>query len=263
MTPTVCSVTLNALSVSPSPRSIPRISSDAVGDPGVSTTAAYLYHRIRELRAERRALLQQLGRDRLDRVAAGLGADGVVDPRVVAVVGRAERDRRETAVTELAETVPIDVCPPSKEDGRACDVLAGGKDITWETRSPEVEAYVSPVSAYQGVRKALASQQRRIGLRGRVVMVGRDIGTVVLPEAQLKIYLVASPEERARRRYKEILDRGGQADYDTILAGVQRRDEIDSHRAFSPLKAAADAIIVDSDRLTADQVFVEVEKLCR
>src|SRR5512143_922434 len=78
----------------------------------------------------------------------------------------------ETAVTELAETVPIDVCPPSKEDGRACDVLAGGKDITWETRSPEVEAYVSPVSAYQGVRKALASQQRRIGLRGRVVMVG-------------------------------------------------------------------------------------------
>jgi cytidylate kinase len=169
----------------------------------------------------------------------------------------------EAAVTELAETVPIDVRPHSNEDGRACDVLAGGKDITWETRSPEVEAYVSPVSAYQGVRKALASQQRRIGLRGRVVMVGRDIGTVVLPEAQLKIYLVASPEERARRRYKEILDRGGQADYGTILAGVQRRDEIDSHRAFSPLKAAADAIIVDSDRLTADQVFVEVEKLCR
>lgn len=169
----------------------------------------------------------------------------------------------EAAVTELAETVPIDVCPPSKEDGRACDVLAGGKDITWETRSPEVEAYVSPVSAYQGVRKALASQQRRIGLRGKVVMVGRDIGTVVLPEAQLKIYLVASPEERANRRYKEILDRGGQAEYETILAGVKMRDEIDSNRAFSPLKAAADAIIVDSDRLTADQVFAEVEKLCR
>jgi cytidylate kinase len=169
----------------------------------------------------------------------------------------------EDAVTKLAETVPIDVCPPSKEDGRACDVLAGRQDITWETRSPEVEAYVSPVSAYQGVRKALASQQRRIGLRGKVVMVGRDIGTVVLPEAQLKIYLVASPEERARRRYKEILDRGGRADYETILAGVKMRDDIDSNRAFSPLKAAPDAIILDSDRLNADEVFANVEKLCR
>ncbi len=169
----------------------------------------------------------------------------------------------EAKVTCLAETVPIDVRPPSKEDGRPCDVLADGVDITWETRTPEVEAYVSPVSAYQGVRKALASQQRRIGLRGKVVMVGRDIGTVVLPEAQLKIYLVASPEERARRRYQEILDRGGSADYETILAGVMRRDEIDSHRAFSPLKAAPDAIILDSDRLNADEVFAKVEKLCR
>jgi cytidylate kinase len=94
-------------------------------------------------------------------------------------------------------------------------------------------------------------------------MVGRDIGTVVLPEAQLKIYLVASAEERARRRYKEILDRGGKADYETILAGVRMRDEIDSNRAFSPLRAAADAVILDSDKLNADEVFARVEKLCR
>jgi cytidylate kinase len=169
----------------------------------------------------------------------------------------------EAAVTKLAETVQIDVRPPSKNDGRACYVLADGVDITWETRSPEVEANVSPVSAYRGVRQALASQQRRIGLRGRVVMVGRDIGTVVLPEAELKIYLDASAEERARRRYKEILDRGGEADYEQILAGVRLRDEIDSTRAFAPLRAAEDAIVLDSDKMNADNVFAKVEALCR
>jgi CMP/dCMP kinase len=169
----------------------------------------------------------------------------------------------ETAVTHLAETTSIDVRPPSKEDGRPCDVLADGVDITWETRTPEVEANVSPVSAYRGVRQALASQQRRIGLRGKVVMVGRDIGTVVLPEADLKIYLDASAEERARRRYTEIINRGGEADYEKILAGVRMRDEIDSTRAFSPLRAAEDAIILDSDKLNADQVFRKVKALCR
>ena len=169
----------------------------------------------------------------------------------------------EMAVTHLAETARIDVRPPSQEDGRACDVLADGVDITWETRTPAVEAQVSPVSAYRGVRQALASQQRRIGLRGRVVMVGRDIGTVVLPEADLKIYLDASPEERARRRYTEIIERGGEADFEKILAGVRMRDEIDSTRAFSPLRAARDAVILDSDKLNADEVFAKVEALCR
>jgi CMP/dCMP kinase len=176
---------------------------------------------------------------------------------------RGVKVENEAAVTKLAETVQIDVSSPSEKDGRACDVLAEGVDITWETRSPEVEANVSPVSAYRGVRQALASQQRRIGLRGRVVMVGRDIGTVVLPEAELKIYLDASAEERARRRYKEILERGGKADYEKILSGVRMRDEIDSTRAFSPLRAAKDAVILDSDKLNADEVFAKVEALCR
>ena len=171
--------------------------------------------------------------------------------------------KAEAAVTHLAETAQIDVRPSSQDDGRACDVLLDGVDITWETRRPEVEANVSPVSAYQGVRLALAAQQRRIGLRGRVIMVGRDIGTVVLPEADLKIYLDASAQERARRRYEEILQRGGQADYVQVLAGVRSRDGIDSTRAFSPVRAAADAVILDSDRLDADQVFAKVEALGR
>jgi len=167
----------------------------------------------------------------------------------------------EAAITALSNEVQIDVRPPSKADGRACDVLADGVDVTWETRRPEVDANVSQVSAYKGVRQALASQQRRIGLRGRVVMVGRDIGTVVLPEADLKIYLEASPEERARRRFDEIIARGGKADYKEILAGVRKRDRIDSTRAHSPLQAAQDAIIIDSDHLNADEVFAKVVAL--
>jgi cytidylate kinase len=100
-------------------------------------------------------------------------------------------------------------------------------------------------------------------MRGRVIMVGRDIGTVVLPEADLKIYLDASPKERARRRYEEILQRGGKPDYRQILAGVRKRDRIDSTRAFSPLRAAKDAVILDSNKLNADEVFAKVEALCR
>jgi len=169
----------------------------------------------------------------------------------------------EAAVTTLAESAQIDIRPASQEDGRANDVLLDGVDITWETRRPEVDANVSPVSAYRGVRLALSAQQRRIGLRGRVVMVGRDIGTVVLPEADLKIYLDASAKERARRRYKEIIDRGETADYEEILAGVRMRDEIDSSRAVSPLRPADDAILLNSDKLNADEVFARVEALCR
>jgi cytidylate kinase len=168
----------------------------------------------------------------------------------------------EAAVARLAEDVQIDVNPPSLSDGRVCDVLADGQDITWEIRRPEVDANVSAVSAYRGVRTALSAQQRRVGLRGRVVMVGRDIGTVVLPEAGLKIYLDASAKERARRRYEEITGRGGSADYHVILAQVRERDRIDSTRSVSPLRPAQDAVHIDSDSLDEDQVFEKVRALC-
>ena len=171
--------------------------------------------------------------------------------------------RDEAQVTALAEGTPIDVAPASRSDGRACDVLVGGEDITWETRRPEVEANVSVVSAYRGVRAALSQQQRRIGQRGRVVMVGRDIGTVVLPEADLKIYLDATAEERAKRRYNEIIARGGTADYDVILAKVIERDRIDSTRDVAPLKAAEDAFVLDSDKLNADEVFQRIMTLVK
>jgi len=169
----------------------------------------------------------------------------------------------EAAVTALAESTPIEVAPTSVFDGRTSDVIVDGRDITWETRLPEVERNVSPVSAYRGVRAALSQQQRRIGLRGNVVMVGRDIGTVVLPEADLKIYLVATPEERARRRYDEILARGEKADYQEILSKVSERDRIDSTRDIAPLKPAGDAVLLDSDKLSVEEVFERALALCR
>lgn len=167
----------------------------------------------------------------------------------------------EVAVTTLAENAQIDVRPPSIEDGRCNDVLLDGEDVTWDIRRPAVDANVSPVSVYPGVRRALTLQQRRIGLRGCVVMVGRDIGTVVLPEADLKIYLDASAEVRARRRYNERIQRGESADLEAILAVVRERDRIDSTRAVAPLCAAQDAMIIDSDNLNADQVLDKVKSL--
>jgi cytidylate kinase len=169
----------------------------------------------------------------------------------------------ETKITALAEETPIDVAPASKSDGRACDVLVAGKDITWEIRLPAVDANVSVVSAYPGVRAALSKQQRRIGQRGRVVMVGRDIGTVVLPEADLKIYLDASAVERAKRRFKEMSARGANVNYEVILAKVIERDRIDSTRDVAPLRAADDAVVIDSDKMSVDEVFDQVMVLCK
>jgi CMP/dCMP kinase len=167
----------------------------------------------------------------------------------------------EQAISELTAQLQIDVQPASVQDGRAYDVLIDGQDVTWEIRRSEVEANVSVVSTYPAVRRSLAAAQRRIGLRGQVVMVGRDIGTVVLPEADLKVYLDASVEERAKRRYKEILERGQSANPQAVLESMQERDRIDSTRAMSPLRAADDAIILDSDHLDAGQVFEQVKEL--
>jgi len=167
----------------------------------------------------------------------------------------------EKFVTELAERIQIDVQPPSCSDGRMADVLVDDKDITWLIRTPRVERNVSQVSAYPGVRKAMTAQQRRIGLRGNVVMVGRDIGTVVLPEADLKIYLDATPEVRAQRRFDEKRQRCEDVTFEEILAGILLRDKIDSNRAVAPLKPAQDAHIIDSSGKNIQQVYEEAISL--
>lgn len=181
----------------------------------------------------------------------------------LAALRQLERVTDERAVTHLAETVHIDVREASQDDGRKSDVLLDGVDITWEIRAPEVDANVSVVSAYPGVRVAMTEQQRRIGKRGKVVMVGRDIGTVVLPDADLKVYMDASVEERARRRYDEVRQRGEAADYEAILTSMWRRDEIDSTRKVAPLRPAEDAVIVSTDGLSIEQVLEKIQALVK
>ena len=166
----------------------------------------------------------------------------------------------EPAVSALAEKIQIDVEPPSKDDGREYDVLVDGVDVTWLLRSPKVDAKVSKVSAYPAVRKALTKQQRRIGLRGQVIMVGRDIGTVVLPEADLKIFLDASVYERARRRFNQRIDRGEQVEFPKILKKLKKRDKIDSTREIAPLCVASDAVVINTDSLSVTDVLSQIEK---
>ena len=167
----------------------------------------------------------------------------------------------ELRVSSIAKNVKIDLQTPTINDGRDCDILMEGQDVTWDIRSPEVDAKVSIVSAYPKVRQVLSEKQRQIGLQGRVVMMGRDIGTVVLPEADLKIYLEASLEERARRRYHERIQRREDVDYDSILAMLRERDRIDSTREFAPLKPADDSIVIDTDGLNIQQVFATIVEL--
>jgi cytidylate kinase len=167
----------------------------------------------------------------------------------------------EEAVTRLAEAIRIDVQPPQANDGRLYTVLANGEDVTWKIRTPEVDAAVSPVSAYRRVREVLTEQMRRIGRRGRVVMVGRDIGTVVLPEADVKIYLDATVGTRARRRYLEVQKRGGGQSEAEIRDAMRTRDSYDSSRAVAPLRPAPDAQTIDTTPLDEDAVLQEIERL--
>jgi len=161
----------------------------------------------------------------------------------------------ERAVTALAEGLHIDITRPTVDDGRQYTVLADGEDVTWDIRRPEVDASVSVVSAYPGVRRAMVAHQRRIAAAGRVIMVGRDIGSVVLPDADLKLYLDATPQERARRRWLERQARGESVTYEEVLAMMLRRDEIDSHRAVSPLRVPDGAVVIDTTGLTIDEVL--------
>ncbi len=139
-------------------------------------------------------------------------------------------------------------------------VFIGGHEVTAAIRTAEIDKAVTPVSAAPSVRAALLEQQRRIGNAGNYVVEGRDIGTTVFPHAEVKIFLTASAEERARRRLAQNEARGiGSVDYDEVLADIIRRDEADSTRGTSPLRQAEDAYLLDSSKLTIDQV---VEIIC-
>ncbi len=164
----------------------------------------------------------------------------------------------EAAITRLAQALSIEVTAAQAADTRQYTVLLDDVDVTWQIRQPQVDANVSVPSKYPGVRAEMVRQQRRIAANGNVVMVGRDIGTVVLPEADLKIYLVASVEERARRRHMEELSRGLTSNYESVLSDLRHRDHLDSTRQTSPLKPADDAVIIDSTNRTVADIAREI-----
>lgn len=184
-----------------------------------------------------------------------------------AVAWRAQADGvaldDDAALGQLARTYDIAF---GHEPGNPApkQVFIGGVDVTDAIRTAAIDRAVSPVSAAPSVREALVEQQRRIGRAGNYVVEGRDIGTVVFPEAAVKVFLTASDEERAHRRVRQNVDRSiGSIDYDEVLADLRRRDEIDSSRATSPLRAADDAIRLDSTGRYIEDVIDEICTLAR
>jgi cytidylate kinase len=165
----------------------------------------------------------------------------------------------EIGITHLTRRLEMDILPVDLDsDGRHYTVLLNGTDVTWALRGVEVDINVSQVSTYAGVRADLVRRQRAIGERGRVVMVGRDIGTVVMPSAALKLYITASKEERARRRWKELEGRFRDASYEQILAEIERRDQIDGNREVAPMRPASDALIIDTTNRTPEEVIQDI-----
>lgn len=160
-------------------------------------------------------------------------------------------DPSDRAASEaLARSLRMSVKPSPK--GTA--IVVEDEDVTELLRSPEISMAASTISAWPGVREALLDIQKQEGAKGKIVAEGRDMGTVVFPQAGLKIFLYASPEERAQRRYKELAAKGAEVTPDQVLKEINERDDNDRNRSISPLKAAEDAMTIDSTKLDADAV---------
>lgn len=164
------------------------------------------------------------------------------------------------ALARLASTTEMVV---EAVTGDECRLIVDGGDVTDKLRSAEVDRTVSAVSAVPGVREILVQRQREVAARGHIVMVGRDIGTVVLSEAGLKVYLDASVDVRARRRHIQLLEGGSDIEYETVLGDLRRRDEWDSSRAVAPMRPAHDAVIFPTDDLELEDVVDRLEAMAR
>ena len=162
----------------------------------------------------------------------------------------------ERALGNLASKTTIRV-----KDQMSGTVLINGREVSEELRQPEVDRAVSLIARIPKVRAALVEQQREIAREGRTVVVGRDIGTVVLPDAGLKLFLVASVSERARRRYIELTGQGSDMAYDRVLKDLEARDNLDTGRRHSPLRPAPDAVSLDTDGTGVEEVMEKVMEL--
>ena len=159
-------------------------------------------------------------------------------------------------LTELAGSVGIDL----KVENGSYRVYLDGRDVSEAIRLPEVGAAASPVSAVGGVREHLVRKQQQLAEKNRVIMDGRDIGTVVLPNADLKVFLTASVEVRAKRRFDELTAKGIACDLSKVQADIAERDYRDSHREVSPLRQAADAVLLNTDNLSIEQVTAKIKE---
>lgn len=158
----------------------------------------------------------------------------------------------EDGIADMIEKTDIDF------DGGK--VMLDGRDVSKEIRSPEISMMASRVSAVPQVRKKLVGMQRRMGENKSVIMDGRDIGTNVLKNAELKIFLTADDRERAKRRYREMIEKGQDADYEKVLADIRKRDHDDMTRSVDPLKKADDAVEIDTTDMTIDEVVGAIIK---
>ena len=163
----------------------------------------------------------------------------------------------EEAVTDLFKQSQVDV----RYENGAQVTLLDGRDVTGMIRSQEVGTAASAVSRYAGVRRLLVQRQQELAQTQPMLLDGRDIGTVVLPNAPVKVYLTATPEARAMRRLKQLLEKGETADFAEVLAEVNARDEQDMNRAVDPLRQAEDAIVVDSSNLTFEETVQAILRL--
>ena len=198
-------------------------------------------------------------------VASRLGFTYIDTGAMYRALGWAAQQRGLTAeqplqATALLDEVDIRLLP--RPDG-GNQVLVNERDVTGEIRTPEIGQLASQLSALPGVRTRMVAHQQEMAREGGVVMEGRDIQTVVLPEAEVKIFLLASAEERARRRCEELRQKGLAAELETVLAELQERDRRDSTRAHSPLKAAPEAVWLDSDGLSIEEVVARVLAIVR
>ncbi|PTY36369.1 cytidylate kinase [Saccharospirillum sp. MSK14-1] len=157
----------------------------------------------------------------------------------------------ESALAVIAEHLDIRF----QQEGEAMVILLEGDDVTRQIRTEEVGSNASRVAAFGRVREALLKRQRAFRTEPGLIADGRDMGTVVFPEANLKIFMTASAEERANRRFKQLRDSGASADYDRVLADIVERDERDSNRSVAPLKPADDAVVIDTTVQSIDQVM--------
>ena len=215
-----------------------KIAIDGPAASGKSTTAREVARRLGYLYIDSGAMYRAVTRKALD---SGIPTD--------------DDDR----VADISDTILIEFRP----NEQVTEIYVDGRDVSATIRLPEVTRAINPVAANRRVRENLVRMQKALGRNGGVVMDGRDITTVVFPDAELKVFMKASPEERARRRLRELADRNIPADYEAVLEDIKIRDHADVSRQHGPLRQADDAVIIDTTRLTFEEQVVQICDLAK